>query len=75
MGADSAPTLKPSSRSGELDEGTGECGWLFEVGEVSTVLEDHEFGDAGPNYFALYDSAVVAAPLGALAMLPVKSVR
>jgi MFS family permease len=32
-------------------------------------------GNAGPNYFALYLGAVVAALLGALAVLPIKSVR
>jgi len=32
-------------------------------------------GNAGPNYFALYLGAVVAALLGALAVLPIKTVR
>lgn len=32
-------------------------------------------GGGGPNYFALYVGAVVAALLGACAVLPIKSVR
>ncbi|MCR6487743.1 MFS transporter [Amycolatopsis sp. OK19-0408] len=32
-------------------------------------------GDAGPNYFALFLGSVAAAVLGALAVLPVRSVR
>jgi hypothetical protein len=32
-------------------------------------------GHAGPNYFALYVGAVVVAVLGALAVLPIRSVR
>jgi hypothetical protein len=32
-------------------------------------------GNGGPNYFALYLGAVVAALLGAVAVLPIKTVR
>ncbi|HWO66070.1 MAG TPA: MFS transporter [Umezawaea sp.] len=39
---------------------------------LATVLL--AIGDAGPNYFALFLSSVVAAVLGALAVLPIKTV-